>query len=131
MAKLNTTDRKLLAKEILRKISNVSNETPNESVDKYIVESGQKKQVDSIIKKEAKIEALKKEIKNEVSELVLPNGRKYENSYLYTSGRFRSDVANMIRSKRPSQEDIETKILLSGDTDLNTLVESIVAEYNS
>jgi hypothetical protein len=130
MAKLNTTDRRLLAKEILKKISTVNKYNQKETVDKYILDSGQKKKYDSIVKKEKRIEELQREVRESFSELMLPSGSKYE-SYYYSNNGFRERVFNDLKHKVPSQEGIETMILLSGDTDLNALVKSIVAVYSN
>lgn len=130
MAKLNVTDRKLLVKEILKKLDTNPEEEQQKFFEEYLKSTKQKKKYDELVKQQELINELTKKQREDVSKLERPSvTHSYHDKG--TLNGFERLIELSYDSKKPSEQEIETKILLSGSDDLNALILSIVNEYKT
>ncbi len=94
------------------------------------------KDFDKIEKFSKKIEALEKELKDTRTKKYEITGKLSKQYYIsadYTNReRFLELLKdNLIQSKIPSTQNIKTEILLSGNTDLSQLIETLVKKFTN
>jgi hypothetical protein len=127
MPKLNTTDRKLLAKEIVKRISQgVNNDNDEKKVKQYLKESKQEKLFSEIVKVEDEIKELIRTRQSLIDQIVFPRSIHRQPT---TFGDLQYLLKFSTRVELPEVSDIETDILLEDNDDIKALIESIVKKY--